>query len=115
MCLIGGFGFGADFQRDVDLGAIVELANRFGCALVFIELGIDFVIDARLEPGKTVGSVSTNDVGFYGACLRVGEIDDGVGQRTVSGVEDFAGEQSGLVYFFGIASEQLGGSGEHRR
>jgi len=41
-----------DFQADVNLGAIVELADSLGAAFVVVVLRIDFVIESGCRAGK---------------------------------------------------------------
>ena len=42
-----------DFQVNVNLGAVFELADRLGGALVALVLGVDLVLDGGGERGKT--------------------------------------------------------------
>jgi len=84
---------GVDFKDQVDLGAVVELAYRFGVALVVVELRVDFVVDGAGERGEAVRAVLADDVGLDGARARVGHIDDGVGKGIVVTIEDLAEQQ----------------------
>src|ERR1700678_4796149 len=67
-----GGSAGADAQVDVDLGAVVELADRFGIALVAVELGVDFVVHGAGECGEAIGAVLADDVGLNRARAGVG-------------------------------------------
>src|SRR6202522_25961 len=102
-----GFGFGVDFQADVNLRPIVELADGFRAAFVVVELGINFIIDAGQKRWKTVGAVGADDVGFHRAGVRVRQVDDRVRQRIVAAIEHLAREQAGLVFPLWIAAKQL--------
>lgn len=90
---------GADFEVDVDLRAVVELADGFSVALVAFELGVDFVVDVG-EAREAVGAVIANDVGFYGVRARVGEVDDGAGNGIVVIVKNLAVEKAALLLVF---------------
>src|SRR5439155_15539884 len=43
-----------DFEDHVDLGAIIELADRFGIALLAVKLSVDLVVDGTGVSGKAV-------------------------------------------------------------
>ena len=84
---------GVDLEDHVDLGSIVELAYRFGVALVAVELRVDFVVDGTGERREAIGAILTDDVGLDGARARVGHIDDSVGKGIIATIEDLAEQQ----------------------
>jgi len=59
----GALFSGVDLEVDVDLGAVVELADGLGVALVIVELGVDFVVHVR-KAGEAVGAVLSHDYRF---------------------------------------------------
>jgi hypothetical protein len=81
-------------EIEVDLGAIVELADGLGLALMTFVLGVDLVVNGVGECGEAVAAILADDVGFYGAGARIGQINDGVGNGIVMRVEDFAKQQA---------------------
>src|ERR1700758_4046963 len=81
---------GIYFQVHVDLGAVVELADRLGIAAMALVLGINFVIDGGRESRETVGAIGADDIGFHRASAGIGEIDNGVGKRVIPRVEHLA-------------------------
>jgi hypothetical protein len=106
------FGFGIDLQTDVDLAAIIELADRLGAALAIIELRIDLVIESGLKSWKAKSTIGSDDVGLYRARMGIRQVDDGIRQRVVAAIQHLACEKTGF-FFLRIASEQLDGGG-HR-
>jgi len=82
-----------DFENEIDLGAVVELAYGFCFALMAVELGIDFVVDGAGKRGKAVSAVLANDVGLNGSGAGVGHIDDGIRNGIVVTVEHLAEQQ----------------------
>jgi hypothetical protein len=103
---------GVDLEIDIDLWAVIELADRFGVAFVAVELGVNLVID-RGETGKTVSAVFADDVGFYGVGTGVGEIHDRVGDRIVMLIEDFAVEQAALLLI--LVGSGVGSEGKNKK
>jgi hypothetical protein len=100
-----------DLEVDVNLGSVVELADRPGVTLVVVVLRVDFVVDGG-ESWKTVGAVLSHDVGFHGMGARVGEVHDGTDDGIILRIEDFAGEQPALLLVFFI--ERTAGHGNQK-
>lgn len=88
-----------DLEINVDGLTIVELTHRFRVALLPVELGIDLIINIRGEGREAIGAVLTDDVSFYGAGSRVGEVDDSVGQRRVLVIDDPARQEAAVIVF----------------
>src|SRR5213083_902085 len=97
---------GVDFEVNIDLGAVVELADGLGIALLALVLGIDFVVHRRGERRKAVGAVYSDNIGLNGPSAGIGDVDDGVGKRVVLRIEHFAEEQTadGLLFLVGRSS-----------
>src|SRR5258708_9651152 len=96
--------FGVDFQADVKLRTIVKLTDGFGAALAVVVLRIHFVIDAGLKSREAIGAVWANDIGFYGAGVSVGQVNDRVRQRIVTGIQHLASEHAGLFFLLSTAT-----------
>jgi hypothetical protein len=79
---------GVNLQVNVDLGAVVELADGLGIALMAFVLGVDLVVDGAGKGGEAIGAIGSDDVAFDGAGAAVGEVNDGVGERVILQVED---------------------------
>src|SRR5258708_35346977 len=90
--------FGVDFQADVKLRTIVKLTDGFGAALAVVVLRIHFVIDAGLKSREAIGAVWADDIGFYGAGVSVGKVNDRVRKRIVTGFKLLARVQDGVLY-----------------
>src|SRR5258706_15808594 len=90
--------FGVGLQADVKLRTIVKLTDGFGAALAVVVLRIHFVIDAGLKSREAIGAVWANDMGFYGAGVSVGQVNDRVRQRIVTGIQHLASEQAGVGF-----------------
>ena len=105
---------GIDSEVEVDLGAIVELADGLGVALMAVVLGVDLVVDGGGESGKAVGAIPAHDVGFHSTGSRIGDVDNGVRKRVVLRVENLAVEQAanGLLFLIGQCSGS-GAESEH--
>src|SRR5258708_18896714 len=87
---------GMDLQINVDLGAVVELADGFSVAFTIVELSIDLIVDGG-EAGKTISAVLPDDIGLYRVGAGIGEIDDGIDHRVILLIEYFAEEQTALL------------------
>jgi len=103
---------GVDLEVDVDLGAVVELADGLGVALVIVELGV-----ASCPRSKGRGSGRCRPVPRYRfstACVRVLvrytiALDDGI----ILLIEHFAGKQPAELRIFLV--ESAAGHGEHEQ
>ena len=92
---VGGASVLVDFEIDVNLGTIVELADRAGVAFVAFELGVHLIVHVG-ESRKAIGAVLPDDVGFYRMGPGVGEINDGTNDGIVMLIEHLAGQQTAL-------------------
>src|SRR5579872_4223147 len=99
--------FRIDSQIDVNLGAIVELADRFRIAFVAVELGVDLVVGGG-KAGKAVGAFVPDDIGFYSVRAQVGKVDDRVEDRIVLLIENLAQKKPALGFFFLVGSGKGG-------
>jgi hypothetical protein len=89
----------ADLEIDVDLRAVVELADRLGIALVAVVLSVDLVVDGR-EAGEAIRAFLADNVGLHGVGAGVGEIYDRADYGIIPQIKDFAVEQAALGFVF---------------
>ena len=89
-----------NLQVEVDLRAVIELADGFGLAFVAFILSVYLVVNSRGEGRKTVGAVRTDNVGLHGAIPRIRDVDDGVGHGVVLRIENLAKEEAAYGFFF---------------
>src|SRR5271157_5632482 len=93
-CIIRASLAGIYSQIEVDLGAIVELADGLDVAFAAFVLGVDLVVDGGGKGGETVGAIRPHDIGLNRTSAGVGQINDGVRNGVIPLVEDFAEEQA---------------------
>ena len=84
---------GVDFQVEIELGAIVKLADAFCIALFALVLSIDLVIDGGRESREAVSPVGSDDIGLDGASAGIGQIDDGIGEGVILMIKNLAKQE----------------------
>src|SRR5208282_3998053 len=91
---------GINPQVDVDLVAVVEMADGLGIALLAIELGVDLVVDVGRELGEMIGPVGPYNVTLDRLGARVGKVDHGIRNWIVLPVDHLASQHTSRIGLF---------------
>lgn len=106
---------GVDFQIEINLGAIVELADCFGIALAPLVLGIDFVIDGGRQSREAVGAVRSNNISLDRASSGIGQVDDGIREGIVLTIKNLAEEEPANCLVFLVERSASERTGDHQK
>jgi len=82
-----GGSFPVDLENDDDVRIAVEIRDRVRLGDQVLMLGVDLIIDIRIEPTEAVSAIGGSDIGADGECFHVFQVDDGAADGCAGGVD----------------------------
>lgn len=79
-----------DLQDQVNLGAVVELADGLGIAFVVLELGVHLIVDSRSERGEAIAPVFTYNIRLHRASPGVRNINYRIGEGIIVVIQNLS-------------------------
>src|ERR1700683_3588306 len=111
--LVEDFSVSLNLQINVNLCAIVELADGLGVAFLAVVLSIDLIVD-RGESGEAICALLADNVGLHGVGAGVGEVDDRADYGIILLIEHLAVEKAALRFVF-VVGKSVGHSNREQK
>ena len=86
-------------EDDIDLLAVIKLAESLGVALLAFVLRIDFKLDIRGELRETIRTIRPDNVSGHRVGAGIRKVNHGIDQGIVMFVKNLAGEQAARSRF----------------